>query len=82
LNSPVAKVDYFVYLAFVAGTNAAAAQDALGRIPLDHGIGGILGILSRPGWKIQGLDTEFVGQVLKFASPACLTSETIVIATC
>ena len=60
------KIEDFVDLDFIAGPDAAAAEDALVEIPLDHRVGCFDGITGRGNFKPGFLDPQPVDQILQF----------------
>ncbi len=79
--SPVADLDGFIHLPFVAGPHAAAAHDALGKIPDDHGVVVFIIIFRARGVGIRrGGHLILVGQALEFAFAVGLADEAVVVA--
>ena len=74
------EIEDLVDLDLVAGPDAAAAEDALVEVPLDHGVG--LFDVVAGGIDVEAglFDPQPVDQVLQFAGAVLLAGQAVVIA--
>ncbi len=81
MAAAVADADGLVHLAFIAAPDAAAAHDALGPVPDDHGIVVFVIVLGVRGiGKAGGGHLITVGQGLQLALAVGLTDQAVVVA--
>jgi len=72
------KIENLIDLDFVAGADAAAAEDTLVQVSHDHRVGGLDGVAGGLDFETRFFDFQPVDEVLQLALPVGFTHQAVV----